>query len=50
LKGVNEHIFLGKVFGAKKKETTGERIKIHNEELNDFYCLSCIVRVITSMR
>ena len=29
---------LGRIFGAKRDEKTGEWIKIQNEELNDLYC------------
>jgi len=43
-------MLLRKEFGPKKKETTGDSIKLHNEELNELYCLSYIVRVITPMR
>ena len=40
-------MLLRKVFWPKRKETTGGGIKLRNEELNDFYCMSYIVRVIT---
>ena len=43
-------MLLRKVFGPKRKGTTGGRIQLHNEELNDFYCLSYNARMITPMR
>jgi len=39
-----------RIFGPKRDEITGECRKIHNEELNDLYCLSNIFRVIKSRR
>ena len=30
---------LGKMFGRKRDEVTGECIKLQNEELSDLYCL-----------
>ena len=36
--------------GAKQDGVTGERRKLHNEELNDLYCSPNIVRVIKSRR
>jgi hypothetical protein len=38
------------VFGTKRAEVTGEWGKLHNEELNDLYCLPNIVRVVKSKR
>jgi hypothetical protein len=35
------------VFGPKKDEVTGEWRKLHNEELNDLYCSSIILWVMT---
>jgi hypothetical protein len=35
---------------VKKDEVTGDWWKIHNEELNDLYCLPKIFRVIESRR
>ena len=35
-----------KDFGPKRHDVTGEWRKVHNEELNDLYCSSNIVRVI----
>jgi stalled ribosome rescue protein Dom34 len=39
-----------RVFGTKRDEVTEEWIKLHNEELNDLYSLSNIVRVVKSRR
>jgi hypothetical protein len=45
---VFENRVLRKVFGPKRDEVTGEWRKLHNEELNDFYSLPNIVRVVKS--
>ena len=45
-----ENRVLGKVFGSKRDEATGEWRKLHNEELNDLYSLPNIIRVIKSRR
>jgi hypothetical protein len=42
-------VFIG-VFGPKRDEVTGERRKLHNEELSDLYFLPNIVRVVKSRR
>jgi hypothetical protein len=47
---VFENRVLRKVFGPKRDEVTGEWKKLHNEELNDVYSLSNIVRVVKSRR
>jgi len=47
---VSENRVLRKVFGPKRDEVTGEWRKLHNEELNDLYFLSSIVRVVKSRR
>jgi len=47
---VFENRVLRKVFGPKGDEVTGERRKLHNEELSDLYCSLNIVRVIKSRR
>jgi len=39
-----------RIFGVKRNEVTGEWRRLHNEELNDFYCSPNIVRVIKSRR
>jgi hypothetical protein len=45
-----ENTVLGKIFGPKRNEVTGEWRKLDNEELNDLYCSLNIVRVIKSRR
>jgi len=45
--GVFENGVLRRIFGPKRDEVTGEGRKLHNEELNDLYC---IVRVIKSRK
>ena len=49
LRGVWNRV-LRKIFGAKRDETAGEWRKLRNEELNDPYSSSNIVRVIKSGR
>ena len=39
-----------RTFRSKREEVTGEWRELHNEELNDLYCSTNIVRVITSRR
>ena len=41
---------LRRIFGSKRDEVTGEWRKLHNEELNDLYSSSNIVRVIKLRR
>ena len=41
---VFENRVLRRVFGPKKDEVTGERRKLHNEELSDLYSLPNIVK------
>ena len=41
---------LRRVFGPKRDEVTGERRKLHNEELKDLYSLLNIVWVVKSRR
>ena len=45
-----ENMVLRRIFGPRKDEVTGEWKRLHNEELNDLYPLSNIVRVIKSRR
>ena len=47
---VLENRVLGRIFGLKREEVTRELRKLHNEELNDLYSSSNIVRVIKSRR
>jgi hypothetical protein len=44
---VFENRVLWRMFGPKTDEVTGEWRKLHNEELNDLYSSSTVVRVIT---
>jgi hypothetical protein len=39
---------LRRIFGPKRDEVRGEWRKLHNEELNDLYSLTNIVRVVKS--
>jgi len=45
---VFENRMLRRIFGPKRDEVTGERRKIHIEELNDLYSSPTIIRVIKS--
>jgi hypothetical protein len=47
---VFEKRVLRKIFGRKRDEVTGERRKLHNEELKDLYSSSSIVLVIKSRK
>jgi hypothetical protein len=42
---VFENRVLRKIFGPKRDEVTGEKRKLHNEELRDLYSSSSIIRV-----
>ena len=46
---VFENRVLRRKFGPKRDEVTKEWKKLHNEELNDLYSSSNVVRVITSI-
>jgi len=48
--GVFENMVLRRIFGPRRDEVTGEWRRLHNEELNDLYSSSNIVRVIKSRR
>jgi hypothetical protein len=41
---------LRRIFGPKRDEATGEWRRLHNEELNDLYSSTNIIRVIKSRR
>jgi len=45
---VFENRVLRRIFGPKRDEVTGDKRKLHNEELNDMYCSPNIVRMIKS--
>ena len=45
-----EYMVLRRIFGPRTDEVMGERRRLHNEELNDLYCLPNIVWVIKSKR
>jgi hypothetical protein len=47
---VFENRVLGKIFGPKRDEVTGEWRKVHNEELHDLYSSSSIIRISKSRR
>jgi len=47
---VFEKRVLRRIFGPERDEVTGVWRKLHNEELNDLYCSTNIVRVIKSRR
>jgi hypothetical protein len=47
---VFENMVLRRIFGPRREEVTGEWRRMHNEELNDLYSSSNIVRVIKSRR
>jgi hypothetical protein len=47
---VFENRVLRRIFGPKRDEVTGERRKLHNEELRDLYSSPHIIRIITSRK
>jgi len=47
---VFENRVLGRIFGLRRDEVTGEWRRLHNKELNDLYSSPNILRVIKSRR
>ena len=47
---VLENIVLRRIFVSRRNKVTGEWKRLHNEELNDLYSSTIIVRVIKSKR
>ena len=47
---VFENRVLRRIIGPKRDKVTGKWRKLHNEELNDLYCSTNIVRVVKSRR
>jgi hypothetical protein len=47
---VFENRVLGRIFGPRRDEVTGEWRKLHNEELRDLYFSKSIIRIITLKR
>jgi len=47
---VFQNMVLRRIFGPRRDEVTGEWRRLHNEELNDLYSSTNIVRVIKSRR
>jgi hypothetical protein len=47
---VFENRVLGRIFGPKRDEVTGEWRKLHNEELPDLYSSPSRIRIIKSKR
>jgi hypothetical protein len=45
-----ENRMLRRIFGPKRDEVTGEKRKLHNEELHDLYSSPSIIRIIKSRR
>ena len=45
-----ENRVLRRIFGPKRDEVTGEWRKLHEEELNDLYCLPNIFGVLKARR
>jgi hypothetical protein len=43
-------LVLRRIFGPKRAEVTGERKKLHNEELHNLYSSSDVIRQIKSRR
>jgi hypothetical protein len=47
---VFENGVLRRIFGLKRDEVTGERRKLHNEELHDLYSSPSIIKIIKTRR
>jgi hypothetical protein len=47
---VFENRMLRRIFGPKRDEVIGGWRKLHNEELNNLYCLPSIIRITKSRR
>jgi hypothetical protein len=47
---VSENRVLRRIFGPNRNEVTGEKRKLHNEELRDLYSSPSIMRIIKSRR
>jgi hypothetical protein len=47
---VFENRVLRRIFGPKRDEVTGDRRKLHNEELHNLYSSPKIIRIIKSWR
>jgi hypothetical protein len=47
---VFENMVLRRIFGPRRDEVTGDWRRLHNEEINDLYSSTNIVRVIKSRR
>jgi hypothetical protein len=47
---VFENRVLGRIFGLKKDEVTGDWRKLHNEELHNLYSSANIIRMIKPRR
>ena len=45
-----ENMVLRRIFGPRREEVTGEWRRLHNEELNGWYCSPNTVRVLKSRR
>ena len=45
-----ENRVMRRIFRPRREEVTGEWRKLHNEELNDFYCSANIILAIKSRR
>jgi hypothetical protein len=41
---------LGRIFGPKRNEVTGEWRKLHNEELHDLYSSPSVIRIMKARR